>query len=293
MTLTPRDGYVTPPNINHYSFYEIENSDESLNLPYNFHVINSYSNCNVKNNKCFVYPYNYMLVTNNVGNKNIWKYEDFYETTPLIETQLSLTVGCSGRILPQAYKNISKNYDESIPIGKFPTGAWAGDAYTNWLTQNSVNIVSSIGLGLLGVATGNVAVSALGIAGGIANLIGEFHKASLLPSVEGGSNTGDINFSSKSFNPVIHHMRVKNEYMHIIDDYFTRFGYKINRVKVPNITGRTYWNYVEIGQSEDIGYGDVPSNFMEIINNACRKGVTIWHNHSNIGNYSLNNTIVQ
>lgn len=69
-------------------------------------------------------------------------------------------------------------------------------------------------------------------------------------------------------------------------------GYKINRVKTPNITGRTYWNYVEIGSSEDIGYGDVPSNFMEIINNACRKGVTIWHNHSNVGNFNLDNTII-
>ena len=70
------------------------------------------------------------------------------------------------------------------------------------------------------------------------------------------------------------------------------FGYQINRVKVPNITGRTHWNYVEIGPSEDIGYGDVPTSYMEVINNACRKGVTIWHNHANVGNYSLSNTIV-
>ena len=69
------------------------------------------------------------------------------------------------------------------------------------------------------------------------------------------------------------------------------FGYQINRVLTPNITGRTYWNFIQIGASEEIGYGDVPSKFMEEINNACRKGITIWHNHSNIGNYSLNNTI--
>jgi len=30
---------------------------------------------------------------------------------------------------------------------------------------------------------------------------------------------------------------------------------------------------------------------MEEINNACRKGVTIWHNHANIGNYNLSNNI--
>lgn len=87
-------------------------------------------------------------------------------------------------------------------------------------------------------------------------------------------------------------MRAKTEYLKIIDDYFTRFGYAIKSFEMPNITGRKYWNYVEIGANEEIGYGEVPSKFMETINNSCRRGVTIWHNHANIGNYALNNTIV-
>ena len=123
-------------------------------------------------------------------------------------------------------------------------------------------------------------------------MIGQFYSASLLPSIEGGQNTADVNYSSSDNVFKFIHMRAKDEYMKIIDDYFTRYGYKINRVKVPNITGRRYWNYVEIGSTEEIGYGDVPSKFMDIINNACRKGVTIWHNHENIGNYNLNNIII-
>lgn len=81
-------------------------------------------------------------------------------------------------------------------------------------------------------------------------------------------------------------MRPKKEYLQIIDDYFTRFGYKICKLENPNINGRRYWNYVETGT------GEVPSKYMDIINNACRRGVTIWHNHANIGNYSLNNIII-
>ena len=87
-------------------------------------------------------------------------------------------------------------------------------------------------------------------------------------------------------------MRAKTEYLKIIDDYFTRFGYAIKKLELPNITGRKYWNYIEIGQNEEIGYGDVPTRFMDIINNTCRRGVTIWHNHDNLGNYSLNNEII-
>lgn len=234
------------------------------------------------------------MATNNVGNQNIYKYEDFIlngqiSQNPVVDMELALTIGCSGRLVPRGYKNIDKNYDESLPLGKYPTCAWSSDAFINWLTGNAVDVTTSIVGTVASIFTGNI----VGIAGGVASLIGQFNKASLLPSIQGGNNTGDVSFSTLSTNIVLHHMRAKTEYLKCIDDYFTRFGYKINRVKVPNITGRTYWNYVEIGDSEDIGYGDVPSNFMEIINNACRKGVTIWHDHSNIGNYSLNNTIVE
>lgn len=70
------------------------------------------------------------------------------------------------------------------------------------------------------------------------------------------------------------------------------FGYKINRLKVPNITGRTYWNYIEISDSDEIGTGSVPEKYWSQINSVCQRGVTIWHSHDNIGNYNLSNTIV-
>ena len=126
----------------------------------------------------------------------------------------------------------------------------------------------------------------------IFDTIGTFYSGALMPNIDGGQNTGDVTWAGERNTFTFKFMRAKNENLIAIDNYFTRFGYKVNVLKVPNITGRTYWNYVEIGASEDIGYGDVPSNYMEVINNACRRGVTIWHNHANLGNYSLNNTIV-
>jgi hypothetical protein len=86
-------------------------------------------------------------------------------------------------------------------------------------------------------------------------------------------------------------MSIKDEYARIIDDYFSRFGYKVNSLKVPNITGRTYFNYVEIGAGEDIAFGTLPIDAMEDINNIFRRGTTIWHNHDNIGNFSLDNNL--
>ena len=66
---------------------------------------------------------------------------------------------------------------------------------------------------------------------------------------------------------------------------------------MPNYTGRTYWNYVKISSGEIVGYSNnqnvnIPKTSMDTINKVFRNGTTIWHNHTNIGNYDLNNTIV-
>lgn len=187
---------------------------------------------------------------------------------------------------------MSKAIDESIPLGKYPTCSWSSDAYTNWLTQNAINIPTNILNKTVTTVTNAVEGNIGNVSSEIANMIGGFYHASLLPNIEGGQNTADVMWSSQNINFVFRGFRSKNEYMQIIDDYFSRFGYKINRVKQPNITGRRNWNYIEIASSEEIGTGTVPANFMSTINNACRKGVTIWHVHDNIGNYSLNNDII-
>ena len=274
-----------------YGCYLINNSNDFIEIANTFNKTNSFKTYSPKNNKCFTYPYNYLIIDNHVGNYNILRYEDFSPENPSLVPQLvvqaSLAVGGSARLVPRAYKNIDYNYQESIPLAKFPTCSWSSDAFTNWLVSNAVNVGSSIVSLGAGIATGNAA----SVSGDIAGLIGNFYTANLQPNIEGGNNTGDIIFSSGKNTFSLYHMRSKDEYMKIIDDYFSRFGYKINNIETPNIIGRQNWNYIEIGQNECIGYGSTPTKFMEEINNACRKGVTIWHNHANIGNYNLSNNI--
>ena len=85
-------------------------------------------------------------------------------------------------------------------------------------------------------------------------------------------------------------MSVRAEVARTIDDFFTMFGYKVNRVKVPNITGRRNWNYVKtIGCYID---GDVPQTDMQEIKDMFNKGVTLWHNPSTFADYSQNNDII-
>lgn len=288
----------------HFSTLLYSNTVNSIDV--SNYVPHSFNGITIKNKKCFCYPYNYLMVSNNIGNQIIYKYENFAQQYDEVvgeneiefRIEMALSIGGSIRLVPKNYKNISLNYDETLPLGKFPTCSWSSDAFINWLTQNAVNIGTSIittatGIGISLATGGAGAVAGVGIAisgaTNIANIIGKFRDASLLPSINGGNNSGDVNFSSNKNTFSVYNMRVKNEYIKVIDDYFTKFGYKVNTVKHPNITGRATFNYVEIEGSAEIGYGELPSKAMETINNACRNGVTIWHDHSKIGDYTVNN----
>ena len=198
---------------------------------------------------------------------------------------------------PKNYRGIEFNEDESLPLGKYPTLSWSSDAFTNWLAQNSFNLtagtVTNVVGSVISMFTGSIGGGVLSLSSGVANTIGAFERASMQPNTtKGNANNGDLNLAFNLNRFKISHMRPKVEYLQIIDDYFTRFGYKINKMEVPNIVGRRYWNYVEIGASEEIGTGSVPSKYWDTINSACRKGVTIWHNHENINNFDLNNDII-
>lgn len=298
--LTQHTAYVIS-NENVFNFYTMAYNTTPEKFNTEIDKITSFSDYTPKNNKCFVYPYNYLFVSNNQGSNNIYKYEDFNTEKCIFENQFSIAIGGSGRIVPKNYKGMATNDDEALALGKYPTCAWSSDAFTNWLTQNSVNMAVSLGLtaGAIAstIATGGatapiLAGAVMTTASTIGNTIGQFRQASLLPNISGGQANGDVIWACNRNVYSFRQMRAKTEYLKIIDDYFTRFGYAIRKLELPNITGRRYWNYIEIGSTEEIGYGEVPAKYMDTINNACRSGVTIWHNHANVGNYALDNIIV-
>lgn len=86
---------------------------------------NTFSGYTPKNNKCFIYPYNYLTVSNNSGNINIYRYEFFEDVATTgyakFKNQLAFSVGVSGRIVPLNYKGMTQADDEAIPLAKYPT----------------------------------------------------------------------------------------------------------------------------------------------------------------------------
>lgn len=143
-----------------------------------------------------------------------------------------------------------------------------------------------------GGAQGAAIGAGVSAVGEVLNFFNAFDKAKLLPNQVSGSNTGDVNWASGGNNFVFKRCHAKIEYLQIADNFFTRFGYKINRVKTPNITGRAYFNYVEVASSDDPCSGSIPEKYLDEIIKAFRRGITIWHDASKIGDYTVSNTIL-
>ncbi|MBQ8426170.1 MAG: hypothetical protein IJX16_00195 [Clostridia bacterium] len=244
-----------------------------------------------RNKKLLCYPYNYILLSNNSGSSNILQYEHFSTTDCKFEVAGVPTVGGSVKCSPLNYKGLERMQQEGLVLGKFPTCSWSADLYTNWLTQNAVNIGLGVASGGLQVVGGAVGGSPASIANGalaIAQTVGQVHQMSFTPnSARGNTNGGDINTCYKMNLFYFHKMSIKSEYARIIDGYFDMYGYKVNRVGVPSHGHReNYWYTKTI----DVNItGNVPMDDMRKIKDCYNRGITFWYTPANIGNYSVTN----
>ena len=263
-----------------------------------------------KNNKMFTKEFCYLYVTNNSGVDVTYAYEDWKNlstgesaTTADFRVDGTISQGCSIKLYPESnYKTppttptgyTKQAYAEGINAGKLPLCSWNSDYYTNWVTQNSVNVGVGVASTLLSAGqqlfTGNVVGMAGTLLSGIGGAMSERHKADTVPNqAKGNTNAGDINFTVKKEFSLIS-MTIKREYAICCDNFLSVFGYKCNRVKRPNITGRRNWNYVKT-----IGCyiaGDVPQDDLNEIKAMFDKGVTFWHNPNTFMDYSQNNDII-
>ena len=79
---------------------------------------------------------------------------------------------------------------------------------------------------------------------------------------------------------------IREEYAEQITNYFKMFGYKVNKLEIPNTKSRESYNYIKSVDANIIG--NVPSNDLSVIKGIFDRGVTIWHT-DNVGDYSLSN----
>lgn len=261
-----------------------------------------------KNKKLLSFPFRYLLVSNNAGASVPFKYERFKKddaiVPPCFVIEGVLTPGCSVRMVPLYYNGIYRNDEHGVNMGKFPALNWTSDVYTNWLTQNGVNIaiqlVSGVGQIVAGAAiaagTGGLGTTVGGgqIVGGvsqIAGTLGQIHQQSFSPpQAKGNLNSGDVVTATNRNDFHFYDMTVKKEIAVIIDGYFDMYGYKCHRVKIPAKAHRaSHWYTKTIDANIT---GNIPQDDLQVIKDCYNRGITFWRNESSYKDYTVYNGIV-
>jgi hypothetical protein len=244
-----------------------------------------------KNKKLLSYPYSLLHVTNQIGQAGDLRYEYFDSDRCVFFQECSLSPSPTVFMFPQNYAGQYLNKEASLSLSGFPFCSWNYDVFKSWLSQNAANIGVSGALGIssivIGAATANPIVTVAGIAA-VASEIGPFYQAATAPpQAKGNTGNGSTSYSINmgEFNLV--HMSIKQEFAKRIDDYFEMFGYKIDRVKTPNLASRTYWNYIQtIGINIT---GNIPDEDMRELKAIYDSGITLWHSTAHFIDYSMNN----
>lgn len=250
-----------------------------------------------KNKKLYSYPYNFYHVDNANGQSLALRYEfgDGGRIRVMIDGTITQPVQASLR--PVAYKGVG-GYDsiggwhyyngEVLTINNYPICSWAVDSYQAWIAQNSLPIAMEQ-VGKMGgsLAFGG-AIGASGTIGTITSLLSQTYKASIMADqCRGNMNNGGVNTATHKQQFYGGRCSINWQHAKVIDDYFTMYGYAINRCKTPNYFSRPHWNYIK---TIDITLeGSVPADAMKKICDIYNNGITFWENGDEVGNYALDN----
>lgn len=185
-------------------------------------------------------------------------------------------------------KNYAESYRESLKGVRKPSDAQKGAASVAAASYADAN------------TTVGGAISQSGAVGGVGGLLSSLvntytdYKTTEFDShaqanVPVGMTAGNVMVGARVLNFRCFDVDINAKDAQIIDEFFSKYGYQTNRLKVPNINGRPQWNYVKTKDCEIVG--NIPASIKASIIDIFNKGVTFWKHGDNIGDYSLNNQL--
>jgi hypothetical protein len=255
------------------------------------------------NKKLYCYPYNFLYVSNNNGQSGVYRFEDFtdfkLDDTLTFAIIGSISPSTTAMLIPTKYGihnagSTDLNMEYALQLTGFPLCSWSNDAYKAWMAQNATQAGVTIVGGITAIGAGAYAGNLTGIAGGAGAILKEMieiQKAGIQPDQSRGNVNGastNIAFGMQDY--FFSRKCLKYEYAKRIDNYFTMFGYKVNTLKIPEVSSRETWNYVK---TIDVNItGHIPSDDMTRLKQIYNDGVTLWHSGDRLGNYNYSNNIV-
>lgn len=201
--------------------------------------------------------------------------------------------------------------DFMVSLTELPRCPWTADGYTDWSSINqgpqmlkAMSAMSKFMIATAAVAAGVASGGAgLAIAGSIAGanyvagkaagaqIDNTFDVGNQLAGIyttvqtakatgaavqgdSSGFNLFDVGIGSWGFK--VTYYTVQNYVMRSIDQFFDRFGYRVNQLKKLSLENRPIWTFLKTSECHVIPNPGVPYISEKIINNMFNSGVTMW-----------------
>ena len=227
-----------------------------------------------KNKKLLTYPYQRIVVSNNMGNTGEYKWEDFDMTSAYQESHNTMYSSfkiegipiTSTEIIcyPINHRGLENDYEDSITLNDFPMPSWDEDSFSKWWASNKSTYVTGIVSGAItGLATvgmgaamlsGNAPASAataamlerigsttmahgfVSLANTAIGAYGTYQDKKAIPDqMKGQFGNNTIRIKQNRLGYTFYNTTITYDNAKKLDDFFTMFGYAIKETKVPNI----------------------------------------------------------
>lgn len=243
-----------------------------------------------KNNKLYTYPYTFIRLSNGQGGQMNICFEYCDGNKPRYVYSANATQPVSLAVRVQNYKHDGSNTNDVLLTTNYPSCTWSQDTYTNYLQDNATpTLLSSLMTTGITMSTNPVAGLASGAVAVGNMLINNQVASNQAYNVNGNNCSGGVNFTKNFARIMESRMTVNAQTAKMIDDYFTRYGYAIKEITQPNITSRKSFNYIKTCDCSVTGF--MPSDVAKQIADIHNRGITYWHNHEQIGNFLVDNTL--
>ena len=256
------------------------------------------------NGKMHTYPYHFCALENQDGGSVNLRYELFQNPPVGVAT---VNVYSGGGVpdmysaIPVNYQFTGLNYDYRVDNLLNIVCPYTTDTFKAWFAQNTnrlaysafmdtVNVVGGIGTALTGIGAGDGLTQSLNGLESLASKVAEAADISTLPpSLRGSVPQPNLMFSNNAFGFYLFDVSITANYARVIDNFFTRYGYATNELKVPT------WGYrpiYDFHQWKDMNFtGPIPPYAKQKIMDIMSRGCTFWKTMSQVGNFQLNNQL--
>lgn len=245
--------------------------------------------------ECFVYPANYSGVAQNYAAgisfsasvQCSWPFSSYKNWASQNSFANALTFGINAAMMIVPFVKGAGTAAKTLGAGAKWLSKRGAQANADRVAAATARTAARRGVASATEGIGGMSMGAGAL--GMASLVASYDRQARQPEVTRGTATGNGVYSTDKLAVNGDVVVPTAEYARIVDDFFSMYGYQVDRVKIPNITGRANWNYVKTANA--CMRGSVPADDMAAINSILDSGITFWHT-SSVGNYNLGNEIV-